>query len=280
MKYNECTEEIVEKAVKLVKEHGYNQKQAAEELNVYYRTLLKKINKKYGSLNGYKGKKNVDSKYFNIIDTEHKAYWLGFLTADGHLSKKGMLEITLAEKDYKILEEFKKDLKSEHPINYRVCKYKGGKEFGQYRISFTDQEIASDLRRYGFTNNKTFDQYIPFDYIPKDLMRHYVRGYFDGNGSAFNNGGARLNLLVGCTASIKMANDLITVLFDYDISSTYGIDRRGENKVYSVFVNRTREMQRLFKWFYEDATIYLNRKYEKFAASGQVAWRPELISAE
>ena len=45
-------------------------------------------------------------------------------------------------------------------------------------------------------------------------------------------------------------------------------------------INKTREIQRLFKWMYSDATIYLERKYNRFAVSGQIAWRPEMIRAE
>ena len=279
MKYAKCTKEIVDRAIQLITVKGYTQKEAANELNVYYRTLLNNINTYYGKIGGYKGKKNVNSKYFNVIDTEHKAYWLGFLTADGYLSSRGTLELTLSEKDANHVSLFKKDLDSEHTISIRECNINGNK-FKQCRLAFTDQEIASDLRRYGINNNKTFNAYIPFEHIPKHLIRHYIRGLFDGDGSVFNNGKDRINVLIACTASIAMGNDLIDCLFENDISSTYSIDKRTKNNVYSIHVNKTREIQRLYKWMYNDSTIYLERKYNRFAVSGQIAWRPEKISAE
>jgi intein/homing endonuclease len=279
MKYAKCTKEIVDKAVELITEKGYTQKEAAKELNVYYRTLLNNINLYHGKIGGYKGKKNVDSNYFEIIDTEHKAYWLGFLTADGYLSNRGTLELTLAEKDAEHVALFKKCLQSEHTLIERDS-HINGNVFKQYRIAFTDQKIASDLRKYGVNNNKTFNSYIPFEHIPKHLIRHYIRGLFDGDGSVFSNGKDRINAMVVCTASITMGNDLISCLFENDISSTYSIDRRGNTEVYSIYVNKTREIQRLYKWMYNNATIYLERKHNRFAVSGQIAWRPEMIRVE
>lgn len=277
MAYNKCTNEIVDKALNLINNHKYTIKDAAKELNIYYRTLLNHIVKHPEKKIGWKGKKDINSNYFNVIDTEHKAYWLGFLTADGYLSNKGTVELSLAEKDGHHVALLKQDLESDHKINEKRVQL-NGKIFKQHRISFTDQIIASDLRRYGFTAHKTFDAYIPFDYIPKDLLRHYIRGLFDGDGSVGCYQG-RLCVLVACTASRQMGNDLISCLFDNDISSTYSIDKRSRN-VYSINVNKTREIQRLFRWMYSDATIYLERKYNIFAVSDQIAWRPEMISAE
>lgn len=279
MKYNKCNKEIVDKAIYLINNKNYTIKEAAKELNVYYRTLLNHLSKHPEKTTGYKGKKKINSEYFKEIDTEHKAYWLGFLTADGYLSDKGTLELTLSEKDSKHVMLFKKDLNSEHNIYKKECSL-NGKTFKQYRISFTDQSIATDLRKYGFNSNKTFNAYIPFEHIPKHLIKHYVRGLFDGDGSVYSSGNNRINVLIACTASVEMGNNLISCLFDNDISSTYSIDKRRNNNLYCINVNKTREMQRLFKWMYSDATIYLERKYNKFAVSDQIAWRPEMISAE
>lgn len=279
MKYNKCTKEIVDKAICLINNENYTIKEAAEKLNVYYRTLINHLSKHPEKRTGYKGKKNVDSNYFDIIDTEHKAYWLGFLTADGYLSNKDTLELTLSEKDVNHIELFKKHLNSEHNIYIKKCSLRN-KVFKQCRIAFTDHKIATDLRKYGINNNKTFNAYIPFNYIPNHLLRHYVRGLFDGDGSVYKSGDNRINVTIVCTASIEMGNNLITCLFDNDISSTYSIDKRTKHNLYCININKTREIQRLFKWMYSDATIYLERKYKKFAVSDQIAWRPEMISAE
>lgn len=107
MKYNKCTEDIVSEAINLINNKGYSQKAAAKKLNVYYKTLLNHLLKHPEKTIGVKGKKKIDSKYFNKIDIESKAYWLGFLTADGYLSSKGTLELTLAEKDFEHIKLFK-----------------------------------------------------------------------------------------------------------------------------------------------------------------------------
>ena len=54
-----------------------------------------------------------DEHSFDVIDTEEKAYWLGFLYADGNVSNtKNEVGITLQSSDIKHLYKFKTFLKS------------------------------------------------------------------------------------------------------------------------------------------------------------------------
>ena len=58
--------------------------------------------------------------YFKIINNEHKAYWLGFLYADGYVEpiyrkdkiKAFRLELSLQESDEDMLLLFKKDIET------------------------------------------------------------------------------------------------------------------------------------------------------------------------
>lgn len=109
-------------------------------------------------------KYKYNKDYFNKIDTADKAYWLGFLYADGSINRyykneklRSMtLEIGLADKDRNHLEKFKKCLDSNIPIFERINKLKG-KEYKSVRIQLNNTKICYDLCDLGCTPHKTYD---------------------------------------------------------------------------------------------------------------------------
>ena len=107
---------------------------------------------------------------FTEVVDEPTAYWLGFLLADGGLSRGR--QVTLCIKDLDHLICFKKWMQSEHDII---------PDRASFRISFTHQGLADDLKALKFIQNKSL--ILEFPDIPMELERHLVRGYFDGDGS-------------------------------------------------------------------------------------------------
>ena len=65
----------------------------------------------------------LDEKYFDKIDSQNKAYILGFIYADGSINK-GCLNITLSNKDVEILEFIKDELKYSGKISIKKNKRK------------------------------------------------------------------------------------------------------------------------------------------------------------
>jgi hypothetical protein len=110
-----------------------------------------------------------------MIDTQEKAYWLGFLAADGYIYDN-TVQLSLIPEDSGHLLTFKEHLKSEHQIiDYfyrRSCS----------RISITSGELVKGLAQFGVVNKKTFT--VPWPAVLSDeVLRHYLRGYFDADGS-------------------------------------------------------------------------------------------------
>lgn len=119
-----------------------------------------------------------DSFAFHAIN-ENSAYWLGFLCADGTVLKNNEIRISLNVNDIKHIEKFKNFLKSNNTISTGIY----GKEERAY-FSIRDNQLAKDLSYRGCINNKTYRLKFPNTLqVPEKYLSHFVRGYFDGDGS-------------------------------------------------------------------------------------------------
>lgn len=131
-------------------------------------------------------KYTCDSDYFECINSESKAYWLGFLYADGCVKDSTkttkMLTISLAACDANHLEKLRQDINATQPINfYRTTG--GYKVDAPYcRLSVQNDKLSRDLIRHGCVEHKT-DIITPPINMRSDLIRHFIRGYLDGDGS-------------------------------------------------------------------------------------------------
>ena len=128
--------------------------------------------------------------YFKIINNEHKAYWLGFLYADGYVEpiyrkdkiKAFRLELSLQESDEDMLLLFKKDIETNANITDRIIKSKD-KNYHAKRIRINNTELCRDLMNLGCMPKKSLILKFPnHTIVPQELIRHFIRGYFDGDG--------------------------------------------------------------------------------------------------
>lgn len=138
-------------------------------------------------------KYTLNEKFFSTW-TPEMAYMLGFVAADGCLYKyvdkinSYLMSIQLNSKDRHILESFNNMIGSNRPIrtvsaSTSITKsgktYNKGEQSGFYINSF---QIAQDLMRLHIHPRKSWTAEWPTDY-PPEFMHHYVRGFFDGDGS-------------------------------------------------------------------------------------------------
>lgn len=253
------TDEILEKAYDLIVNQNYSANKASKELNIDNGTMRKRLKEKYGEIFLKDGKKHVDSHFFDNIDTEEKAYWLGFLTADGYVSERNDIELCLAETDKEHVYKFKESIKSKHSVGLKKALL-NGKEFDSYRINIRDSIMSEALKSYGLNNQKSYNAYIP-ESIPKELMKHYIRGLFDGDGSIYNGAnGLNISLVSGSEQMILDFNSIIKENLDIDMRT------RISRNLYETRLFSQYKVKTFFKWIYDDATIYLDRKYNKATA--------------
>ena len=211
-----------------------------------------------------KRKYKVDSMFFNKIDNEEKAYILGFIMADGgiYYSSKNFsrrLYFSINEKDIEILNKIKIAMKSDYPIK----KINQINSFGFSKIvklTINSTDIVHDLIKLKYTNNKTGNEFIPR--IEKSLLRHFIRGFFDGDGTIFKSRGYNT---VGFTSSLNMLNsinELFSKELNLDVKKIY--KESGDKKAYRLYYSQQEEVYKIYNYLYKDSTIYLERKKHKF----------------
>ena len=218
-----------------------------------------------------------DYKFFETIDTEEKAYWLGFLTADGWINQNtetgsGTTGVELQYGDIGHLKKFNKSLNGNYRITdrWRPCAISSSdpnKKNHMCVLRIFSRIMYQSLVNLGFTNNKSFDSYIPD--IPENLQRHYIRGYFDGNGSvSVSNNYLDVRF---CTASSKLKDGLIEICLNNNIKLK-DCSHLTENDiiVYYPEVTSLKNKLTLLDYMYKDATIYLDRKYKKYLKTKRI----------
>lgn len=214
----------------------------------------------------------VDDNYFNIIDSEHKAYWLGFMIADGFLSNAGhateSFGMTLKSTDKYILEEFKKDLNSTYPIHeYTSDMYFDNKYYGKSsccKILIKSKKIFSSLTNLGLTVNKTYNATLPLNMVPPILWNHLIRGYFDGDGG-FSIPGEKENhtYSITFTGTVEVISSIRHVLGKDNVKLCSRFPDRNNNNC-SLVLCGDKQCYNIGSWLYGNATIYLKRKYERY----------------
>lgn len=193
---------------------------------------------------------------FEKIDTEEKAYWLGFLYADGSVgSKENKIELGLAEKDLKQIEKFKKFLNIDNKISYREASK-------SYRISFRSDKCKQDLINLGCVPKKSLVLTFPTEkQVPNVLLRHFIRGYFDGDGWFTNTEKCFQIGIIGTEDFVKGFLFHTKDIINCD-NTIFEVHRRDGAKRY-VF-GSYKDVLNFLNWIYKDANIYLDRKYDQY----------------
>lgn len=213
-----------------------------------------------------------DYDFFHIIDTESKAYWLGFLYADGCVTDQGVISLLLAGHEKGHLEKYKSALNAEHPIEERHDKMraKGKVVRTQHnvKIRLHSKTMAADLYRLGVHPRKSFTLKFPTsDQVPSHLLHHFIRGYFDGDGSISHSCTKRYNgkwyfSVISSDAFIRGLKNALLASVDITRWTVYP---HPESKGTSYFaVLRVPDINRIRDYLYRDATVYLDRKKAKF----------------
>lgn len=195
-----------------------------------------------------------DHAFFSEINTEEKAYWLGFIFADGFILdkvKKGskQLGIRLAKKDKQHLEAFRSSLKS----TKKILEYTDKKGRQSAVIVHSSDQLCEDLTKHGCGPRKTLMLKFP-NTVPSEMLRHFIRGYFDGDGCACVSANRLFVEIIGTEHFLEAAKLLLKIenkLFN-------------KGKVKQLVFSDKKKCEEFYHFIYDDATVCLQRKRDVF----------------
>lgn len=240
---------------------GYTQKEMAKLLKVSRSTVQRTLRRYHIKTPNYHNAVKFDNCVFDIIDTEEKAYWLGFLYADGAVGLlNNNVELSLAIKDISHLEKFKNFIKSPKDINISTV-IVGGKCFKRCRLTVTDKHFKTQLIKCGCHPKKSFTITFPDENIvPKQLIAHFIRGYVDGDGCiSFCN---VKDLKISIIGTIEFLTSIRTIY--PNIFSECKKDKRWKGNTYYICAHCSKANKVLTN-LYKNSNIYLQRKYNRLA---------------
>jgi hypothetical protein len=206
-----------------------------------------------------KSQYSLNEDYFEKIDTEEKAYFLGLLYADGCNNEKTLVRISLQEEDREILEKLNESIGSNRPI-YRAIK--GGNRKPQCSLYFFSKKLSDDLRKLGCIKHKSLKKKFPLEQdIPSNLLRHFLRGYYDGNGS-FTTYKSNFNFSIHSTYQFCLS---LQQIIKYVLGLNSSVFKTPHNDINGTLsIGGRLNVTKIMDWMYDDTNLYLQRKHDKF----------------
>jgi len=195
----------------------------------------------------------ITEDIFEKIDTEEKAYWLGFLYADGYnYTVKKSVSLTLCNKDIDHLYKFKDFLKTDKPIRRNSD--------SSSKVVMENIKISNDLCRHGMVQAKT--HIIKYPKIDENLDKHFIRGYFDGDGCISYG----KNIGPSCGISIVSNKEFLESIVE-KIKIHFSYTKRHKERKDNILTISTGGIKNIlyfYDYIYKDSNIYLDRKKNKF----------------
>lgn len=245
----------------------------AKKFNVSYTYIISVLEKNNIQRRQKQGNKkySFNEHYFDAIDTEEKAYFLGFLYADGcNFSPKNHIHIPLQENDKEILEKFTKLIESNRPLLFININKKNPNKKNLYRLNMISKFLSNRLTELGCIHQKSLKLEFPNnDQVPDYLIKHFIRGYFDGDGSftLYKNKKTGYYKWCACLVSSKKFCQSLKLIIKQKIGINTYIkkDRKGFNKLTgSLAISGKNQTEKFLDWIYKDSKIKLQRKWLKY----------------
>lgn len=245
---------------KISDKYGINRK----TLTKYLKDKGIKITKKNDFANCYE-------KAFDVIDSEEKAYWLGFMYADGYITTNNyVIGLRLAIKDMEHVEKFTNFLKFGGGMNISISHQFGSKEtiakdghlIQMCSTVITNRHLWQELNNKGCVPNKSLILKFPDESIFSDrsLIRHFIRGYFDGDGTLGKYQHSKSNPTKEASLMFVGTLGFLTDLQKY-IGQGFLMQKKNCGPLTYRLSYSTKKAEKVAEYMYKDSSIYLDRKY-------------------
>ncbi|MHA2281527.1 MAG: hypothetical protein ACXAC5_11790 [Promethearchaeota archaeon] len=226
--------------------NGYTIKECALDLDISRSKLYRLLDQWQLT------KKDIqfNESFFEEINTEEKAYWLGFIMADGCVSvtQYPKVQIKLHIKDELHLIKWHKSIRSCNKLSTIVGKFKQSTHYSS--------KMCNDLIELGCVPNKSL--LLKFPKLQEDLQHHLIRGYFDGDGCVSFSTNRKIGF-IGTKQFLISVHDILQQNECLRTNGWWGV--AGQAFRWEVHGNKI--TQRVIDYMYNNATIYLDRKKER-----------------
>ena len=258
------TEELKQEIIKYYLSQPMTMKQVEDKYELSHPTITKILKDVPKYTKAKLNNPNMKEHFFQEINEEAKAYFLGLLISDGNVFKdntgrQASISITLDLKDEYMLEKFKEVLQANTSVGH------DGRGCGQ--IAVRSNIMAEDLAKYGVVPRKSYNTYLPL--ISKEMMPHLIRGIFDGDGSIMakpnpsNDGHNRFLHSISFCGTHQLMEDISNyILENLGIKATV-YDYKDRN-LSELKIQNIDNIAKFGYWIYRNSTIFLNRKKDIF----------------
>ena len=226
-------------------------------------------NQKYSNMGCFiPNKKEHRSDYFKVIDSEVKAYILGYIVADGSIeesnrkdrpSKLVRLRFGCVSEDDEIIRLIQKEIAPNNSLRFYQPKALNRKPVTILQVC--DKEMVTDLRElYNIQPRKTYNADFEFPNIQKQYERDFIRGFIDGDGSI---GSRHFSMVCNSPKFAEQIKDRFVEAVPDLKWVIYKENRRVTNYWSLHFSYNLKARKPMFEYLYKDATVFLKRKRDK-----------------
>ena len=247
-------------------QNNWSQQKIANFYNVS-RTIIKRLlftQDKDIIIRNRTSKYKYNQNVFEIIDTAEKAYWLGFLAADGcnyQREHNASIIINIQEKDIQHLKKFQSFCNTDAEIKSYMS-YEGfSNQTPMCKITLNSKKISQDLYEKGILPNKSLILQPPN--ISKEFYKPFILGYFDGDGSI-----SKTSQHNNYTISIQGTKEIllwISEVLNWDVK----LEKRNPNSCQNSYYIRcggTNKPYMILSQLYNSCETHLDRKYNIYKA--------------
>lgn len=220
-------------------------------------------------------KYTLNQNFFDSIDSEEKAYFLGILYADGsNYTPNNLVCLALQAEDKEILVRLNGLIESNRPLGYKKGRLEHHKD--TVLLNINNKNISEKLVMLGCIRAKALILEFPTeDQVPSHLIRHFIRGYFDGDGcvGVYNNKRVKNSIakdvmLTKIVSTEDVCIKIQEILFQrLNIKSSVSIpnkEQEFEKSTRQISTFTTVSSYKFLAWLYYDTDLYIQRKYDKF----------------
>ena len=212
--------------------------------------------------------------YFDVIDSPTKAYWLGFLYADGYVTSDDRWGLELCYDDLTHMQNFASCFDYNGQIKERT---RNGNKSCLFQIK--NKHMSKMLIDKGVIRNKTEILLFPTkEQLDEKYYSHFIRGFFDGDGCVYINHNIKprkdrnnkvydriskgINIVCKSDSFVK---SILSILEEENIHLNWNINTK-HNNLNVIRTSSYSEIQKFYNYIYKNSipSNRLERKYNKF----------------